>query len=91
MDPGGFALSGFSLKLHKYKAILCNVTLPVHKVTWKGKNSAYQISTVGVQNGKTKGSREIKTYVSSGTKTEMPMDAEESYLKQFYGIKLYFH
>ena len=34
----------------------------------------------------TKGSREIKTYVSSGTKTEMPMDAEESYLKQFYGI-----
>ena len=24
MDPGGFALSGFSLKLHKYKAILCN-------------------------------------------------------------------
>ena len=34
----------------------------------------------------TKGSREIKTYGSSGTKTEMPMDAEESYLKQFYGI-----
>ena len=34
----------------------------------------------------TKGSREIKTYVSSGTKTEMPMEAEESYLKQFYGI-----